>query len=98
MERLSRKSGDVVKTEFKDTARKWLWGFLALVALSQLYFFKELLAALALFAIGFVAIACVVTTLYMLHHGWTLVVARLAEVRQPVMSMARVNTQDQKAA
>ena len=87
-----------MKTEFKDTARKWLWGFLALVALSQLYFFKELLAALALFAIGFVAIACVVTTLYMLHHGWTLVVARLAEVRQPVMSMARVNTQDQKAA
>jgi hypothetical protein len=87
-----------VKTECKDNARKWLWGFLAVVALSQLYFAKELLAAFALFAIGFVAIACLVVTLYMLHLGWALAVARLADFRQPVMNIAPVNTQNHKTA
>lgn len=90
--------GDAVENKLKDNARKWLWGFLAIVALSQLYFVKELLAAFAIFAIGFVAIACAVVTLYMLHHGWALVVARFADLRQPVMNMAPVNTQNQKAA
>jgi hypothetical protein len=87
-----------VQTKFKDNARKWLWGFLATVALSQLYFVKELFAAFALFALGFLAIASVVVSLYMLHHGWSLAVARLADLRQPVMNMAPVNTQNQKAA
>jgi hypothetical protein len=90
--------GDVVENRLKDNARKWLWGFLAIVALSQLYFVKELVAAFALFAIGFAAIAFVVVSLYMLHHGWALAVARFANLRQPVMNMAPVNTQNQKAA
>jgi len=28
--------GDVVQIKFKDNARKWLWGFLAIVALSNM--------------------------------------------------------------
>ncbi|HMD38227.1 MAG TPA: hypothetical protein VKH15_03035 [Candidatus Acidoferrum sp.] len=90
--------GDVVQIKFKDNARKWLWGFLAIVALSQLYFVKELVAAFAIFAIGFVAIASVVAGLYMLQHIMALAFARLAVLRQPVMNMAPVNTQNQKAA
>jgi hypothetical protein len=87
-----------VQNKFKDNARKWLWGFLAIVALSQLYFVKELVAAFAIFTLGFAAIAFVVISLYMLQHGWTLAVARLAEVRHPVITLASVNSQNQKAA
>lgn len=87
-----------MKTISKDNARKWLWGFLGVVVLSQLYFVRELLAAFVIFALGFAAIAFVVVSLYMLHHGWALAVARLADLRQPVMNMAPVNGQNQKAA
>jgi len=74
----------------KDTRRSWLWWFLAIVVASQVYFVRELLAAFALFAIAFVAIAFVVASLYMLQKSWELAVVRLAALRQPVMNMARV--------
>jgi hypothetical protein len=88
----------------KDNGRMWLWGFLAVIALSQLYVVRELLAAFALFALGFVAIALVVASLYMLQKSWELAVARLAVLRHPVVSIASVSHlatvrhEDQKAA
>ncbi|HMD07965.1 MAG TPA: hypothetical protein VKH63_10555 [Candidatus Acidoferrum sp.] len=88
----------------KDHGRMWLWGFLAFIALSQLYVVRELLAAFALFAIGFVAIALVVTSLYILQKSWELAVARLAVLRHPVINIASVRNlgsvsrENQKAA
>ena len=79
-----------MQTKLKDNGRVWLWGFLAVIALAQLYVVRELLAALALFALGFAALAFVVASLYMLQKSWELVVARFAALRQPVMSIANV--------
>ena len=39
----------------KDKGRKWMWWFLGVLAALQLYFVRELLAAFALFAVGFAA-------------------------------------------
>ena len=81
-----------------DTRRAWLWSFLGLVAASQLYFVRELIAALALFAIGFAAIAFVVASLYMLAKASALALGRLAELRQPAMDIAAVPSEERKAA
>lgn len=87
-----------------DSGRMWLWGFLAVIALSQLYFVRELLAAFALFALGFVALAIVVAGLYMLPKSLEMALVRLAALRHPVLTMATVSSiatvsrEDQKAA
>jgi hypothetical protein len=62
----------------KDTRRKWMWLFLGVVAALQLYVVRELLAALALFALGFSAFAVCLGSLYMVQKGWESGVARLA--------------------
>jgi hypothetical protein len=93
-----KKTGGTVQTKFKDNGRKWLWSFLAVLVMSQLYFVRELLAAFALFAVVFVMIALVVGSLYTLQNCWKLSVTRLAELRQPVMNMASVSRENQKAA
>ncbi len=74
-----------------DNRRVWLWTFLLVLVLSQLYFVRELVAAFALFAIGFAAIASVVVTIYMLQKSCELAVARLTALRQPVVGMASVS-------
>jgi FtsH-binding integral membrane protein len=79
-----------VQSKLKDNGRIWLWGFLAVMALAQLYVVRELLAAFALFALGFAALAFVVASLYMLQKSWELAVARLAALRHPVISIASV--------
>ena len=79
-----------MQSKLKDTGRIWLWGFLAVIALAQLYVVRELLAAFALFALGFAALAFVVASLYMLQKSWELGVARLAALRQPVINLATV--------
>ena len=100
----SMPSGTATPAVTHDRRRVWLWVFLAVVAASQLYFVRELVAALALFAIVFVAIAAVVAGLYMLQKSWELAVARLAALRHPVMNitsvtnMASVGRENQKAA
>ena len=92
------------QAENKDNGRMWLWGFLAVIALSQLYVVRELLVVFILFAIGFAAIAFVVASLYMLQKSWGLAMARLAVLRQPainlagVREMASVGRENQKAA
>jgi len=73
----------------KDNSRKWMWWFLAVVVALQLYFVRELLAAFALFAIGFAAIAFLVIGVYMLQKTWALAVQRVADSKHPVMVMTR---------
>ena len=87
-----------VQTKLKENARMWLWAFLAVIGMSQLYVVRELLAALALFALGFATIAFVVASLYMIHNCCELAVARLANIRRPVMNIAPVTRENQKAA
>ena len=73
----------------KDSNRKWMWWFLAVVIALQLYFVRELVAAFALFALGFAAIAFVVMSLYMLQKVWETGVQRVADSQSPVITMAR---------
>jgi len=81
-----------VQSKLMDSGRKWLWGFLAVIALAQLYVVRELLAAFAIFALGFAALAFVVVSLYMLQKSWELAMARISAYRRPVISMANVST------
>jgi hypothetical protein len=79
-----------VQSKFKDSGRIWLWGFLAVIALAQFYVVRELLAAFAIFALGFAALATVVATVYMLQKTWELALGRLSALRPPVISIAKV--------
>jgi hypothetical protein len=73
----------------KDSRRKWMWLFLGVLAALQLYAVRELLAAFALFVLGFGALAVVVLTLYSLHKTWEAGVAWMAASRHPVFLAAR---------
>ena len=81
-----------MQSKFKDAGRMWLWGFLAIIALAQLYVVRELLAAFAIFALGFAALALVVASIYVLQKSAEFAVARLAALRHPVLDMARATT------
>jgi len=81
--------GNRGKMKTEDKSRKWMWWFLAVVVALQLYVVRELLAVLALFAVGFAAVAFVIGSLYMLHRGWAVAVERVADSRHPVMVAAR---------
>jgi hypothetical protein len=72
-----------------DKSRKWMWWFLGVIGAMQLYFVRELLAAFALFALGFGVIAFVIGALYMMHTGWAVAVERLAESDHPVVAYAK---------
>ena len=87
-----------MKTKLKDNGRMGLWGFLAVIVISQLYVVRQLLAAFALFALAFATIAFVVAGLYMLPHCGELIVARLTDFRRPVTDVASVSRENQKAA
>jgi hypothetical protein len=73
----------------KDKSRKWMWWFLGVIGAIQLYFVRELLAAFALFALGFGVIAFVIAALYMLHYGWAVAVDRVAESKHPAVAFAK---------
>ena len=78
-----------VKIRKADKSRKWMWWLLGSIAALQLYFVRELLAAFALFALGFLAIAGAVISLYALQRAWALTVDRVADSRHPVMVAVR---------
>jgi predicted membrane protein len=78
---------DRMKT--KDNGRKWMWRFLGVLVALQLYFVRELLAAFALFALAFAAIAFVIVSLYMLQKSWEVAVARVADSNHPLVNFAR---------
>jgi hypothetical protein len=69
----------------KDKGRKWLWWFLGAIAALQLYWVRELLAAFAIFALGFAVIAALIGSLYMLQKGWEAGVAMLVASQHPSM-------------
>jgi hypothetical protein len=54
----------------KDKLRKWMWVFLGSLAALQLYFVRELLAAFALFILGFAVIAGLIMSLYLAQKVW----------------------------
>lgn len=82
-------SGTEDRMKTKDSGRKWMWWFLGVLAALQLYFVRELLAAFALFALGFAAVAFVIISLYMLQKGWEVAVGRVADSNHPVVNLAR---------
>lgn len=77
-----------------DRRRSWLWWFLAVVAVSQLYFVRELVGAYALFVLAFAVIAAIVVTLYMLYQVGELAFARIAALRNPALSVSPVVPHD----
>ena len=78
----------------QDQGRKWMWGLLGAIALFQMYFVRELLAAFALFAVVFAVIATFAVGIYVAQKSWELAVARVAESNHPAVHLARrsVNT------
>jgi len=80
--------GSRTKTK-KDKDRKWMWWLLGSIAALQVYFVQELLAAFALFAMAFLAIAGAVVSLYMLQRGWALTVDRVADSQHPAVLAVR---------
>jgi hypothetical protein len=73
----------------RDKGRKWIWIFLGTIAALQLYFVRELLAAFAIFILGFAVIALAIASLYLAQKTWEAGVARLAASRHPVMLAVR---------
>ncbi|HEY6943825.1 MAG TPA: hypothetical protein VI431_01695 [Candidatus Acidoferrum sp.] len=73
----------------RDNARKWMWWVLGTIAALQLYFVQELLAAFALFALAFLAVAGAIVSLYTLQRAWAVTVDRIADSRHPVLVAVR---------
>ena len=67
----------------KDTRRKWMWLFLVVIASLQIYAVRELLAAFALFLLGFGSIAACVAALYLAQKSWEAGVARAVTSQNP---------------
>jgi hypothetical protein len=80
--------GDRSKSK-TDKGRKWMWRFLAVAVALQLYFVRELLAAYALFAVGFAVLASVIGALYMVQKVWEVAVERLAESEHRLVLLAK---------
>jgi hypothetical protein len=62
----------------KGTSWKWAWCLSGSAVAWQFYFVRELIAALAFFAIGFAAVALVFGSLYTLQKSWEMGVICLA--------------------
>jgi hypothetical protein len=77
----------MIKTD--DKSRKWMWWILAVGLALQMYFVKELLAALALFAAGFTVIAVLVCAAYMMQKVWEVGISSIADSHSPAVNMAR---------
>ena len=73
----------------RDKGRKWIWIFLGVIAAMQLYFVRELLAAFAIFMLGFSVIALAIASLYLVQKTWEAGVTGLAASQHPVMLAVR---------
>ena len=73
----------------KDTGRKWMWLFQVLVAALQIYAVRELLAAFALFLLGFGSIAVCVAAVYLAQKSWEAGVARAVASQNPFVLALR---------
>lgn len=77
-----------IKTK-RDKDRKWMWWLLSSIVALQIYFVQELLAAFALFAMAFLAIAGATVSVYMLHRAWAVTVDRVADSQHPAALAVR---------
>lgn len=77
-----------IKTK-RDKDRKWMWWLLSSIVALQVYFVQELLAAFALFAMAFLAIAGATVSVYMLHRAWAVTVDRVADSQHPAVLAVR---------
>jgi hypothetical protein len=73
----------------KDNHRKWMWLFLVVLGALQIYAVRELLAAFALFVLGFGAFAVVGLSIYFLHKTWEAAFARMASSQNRLVLAAR---------
>jgi hypothetical protein len=73
----------------RDNLRKWMWRFLVVLAALQLYAVRELLAAFAIFILGFLGIAGCFGAIYLLLKAWEAGVGRLLASRHPILLAAR---------
>jgi len=73
----------------RDKGRKWIWYFLGTLAAMQLYFVRELLAAYAIFMLGFAVIGAFLGSLYLAQKTWEAGVARLAASQNPAVLAVR---------
>ena len=73
----------------RDKNRKWIWIFLGVIGAMQLYFVRELLAAFAIFMLGFAVIGLAIASLYLAQKAWEAGVGRLAASQHPVMLAVR---------
>ena len=73
----------------KDQSRKWMWWFLAALLALQLYFVRELLAAFALFVVGFAALTLVIMALYAMQKAWEMGITRIVESGHPAVNLVR---------
>jgi hypothetical protein len=73
----------------KDNLRKWMWLFLVVLAVLQSYAVRELLAAFAIFILGFLVIAVGIGSLYFLHKTWEAGVRSAAASKHPIFLAAR---------
>ena len=78
-----------VRMSKQDKGRKWIWWFLGIIAAMQLYFVRELLAAFAIFILGFAVIGICIATLYMAQKTWEAAVAQLAASQNPMILAVR---------
>lgn len=69
--------------------RTWAFWLLAAAIAWQFYLVRDLLAAFALFAIGFGVLAFVVLSLYLLQKGWELTVVRIFDSGRWIARCAR---------
>ena len=73
----------------KDKRRKWMWLFLVVLGAAQIYAVRELLAAFALFVLGFSAIAVLIFGIYLLQKTWEATVARVVISQNRLVLAAR---------
>jgi hypothetical protein len=75
----------------RDTGRKWMWLFLVVLASLQIYAVRELLAAFALFVLGFGPIAVFAAVPCLARKSWEAGVARAAVSKNPLIVAARLS-------
>lgn len=73
----------------KDNLRKWMWLFLVVLGAVQLYAVRELLAAFAIFVLGFAVIAVAIGSIYLLHKAWEAGVSWAVGSRHPIFLTVR---------
>jgi len=73
----------------KDSLRKWMWLFLGVLAALQFYAVRELIAAFAIFVLGFAVLAACAGTFYFLVKAWAAGIGLAADSQHPVILAAR---------